>query len=251
LIGDTLAGHIQLVTGGWMLAGGSTAGVLFGETGGAFGLWGRGDNITRFELSAADGRMRAGAGAVVVDENGVSIYSATGAYDAAHSLSFRQGITGGEVRSGYLGGKAQITRSYLLLKTEGATGQDASLALEALGGFQNTRQGNAGISILAAAYTGGQPSQAGIALTANPDKRNAIYCSAHDGYFGIEGIGLLVGACGETDDVPPGEIWADVGFSTDAGAQKWALGGYTGQAVTATGHVWVNINGVLRKLLAA
>ena len=141
LIGDTLAGHIQLVTGGWMRAGGATAGVLFGETGGVYGIWGRGSNVTQIEISAADGRLRAGRGAAVMDEDGVNIYSATGTYDAAHSLSFKQAGPGGDVRAGYLGGKVQSTRSYLLLKAEGATGQDGDLSLQAFGGFQNARQG--------------------------------------------------------------------------------------------------------------
>ena len=143
-------------------------------------------------------------------------------------------VTGGEVRSGYLGGKAQITRSYLLLKAEGSTGQDGDLTLQALGGFQNTRQGNAGVSISAGCYTGGQPSQTSIALSANPDKKNSIYCEAHDGYFGIDGIGLMVGDCGETDDVPPGEIWADGGFSSDAGVTVVKLTQNSAVAVRVT-----------------
>ena len=235
LIGDTLAGHIQLVTGGWMRAGGATAGVLFGETGGVYGIWGRGRNVTQIEISAADGRLRAGRGAAVMDEDGVNIYSATGTYDAAHSLSFKQAGPGGDVRAGYLGGKVQSTRSYLLLKAEGATGQDGDLSLQAFGGFQNPRQGNAGVNIMAACYTGGQPSQASISLNASPDKRNSIYCEAHDGYFGIDGIGLLVGACGETFDVPPGEIWAD-GAMRVAGVSALGVTGVAFQTERAAGY---------------
>ena len=90
-----------------------------------------------------------------------------------------------------------------------------------------------------------------MTMAGRPDGKSVIYCEPAGGYFGIGEGGLMVGACGEITDVPAGEIWAEVGFSTDAGVKKWTLGGYTGQAVTATGHVWVNINGVLRKLLAA
>ena len=178
---------------------------------------------------------RAGRGAAVMDEDGVNIYSATGTYDAAHSLSFKQAGPGGDVRAGYFGGKVRRTRSYLLLKAEGATGQDGDLSLHAFGGFQNTRQGNAGVNIMAACYTGGQPSQASISLNANPDKRNSIYCEAHDGYFGIDGIGLLVGACGETDDVPPGEIWAD-GPIRIAGATALGVTGVDFQTERAAGY---------------
>jgi hypothetical protein len=90
-----------------------------------------------------------------------------------------------------------------------------------------------------------------MTLVGRPDGKSVIYCEPAGGFFGIGEGGLLVGACGETTDVPAGEVWADVGYSTDAGTSKWQLGAYTGQAATATGHVWVKINGVLRKLLAA
>ena len=133
----------------------------------------------------------------------------------------------------------------------GATGQDAALYLEAAGGRANVRQSEGRLSFVATGYTGGTAKSAQMALVGRPDGKSVIYCEPAGGFFGIGEGGLLVGACGETTDVPAGEIWAEVGFSTDAGVKKWTLGGYTGQAVTATGHVWVNINGVLRKLLAA
>ena len=74
-----------------------------------------------------------------------------------------------------------------------------------------------------------------MALVGRPDGKSVIYCEPAGGFFGIGEGGLLVGACGETTDVPAGEIWADVGFSTDAGATaSGSLAGTRGQAVTAT-----------------
>ena len=55
LIGDTLAHHIQLVTGGWLQAGDSTAGLFFGQTGSTFALIGRGGGRTHFAVRASDG----------------------------------------------------------------------------------------------------------------------------------------------------------------------------------------------------
>ena len=60
LIGDTLAHHIQLVTGGWLQAGDSTAGVFFGHTGSTFALIGRGGGRTHFWHWRRMGRRRSG-----------------------------------------------------------------------------------------------------------------------------------------------------------------------------------------------
>jgi hypothetical protein len=61
LIGDSLASHIQLVTGGWLAAGDATNGVFLGEyTGGTYGIIGYGSGATNFLLRASDGKAIAG-----------------------------------------------------------------------------------------------------------------------------------------------------------------------------------------------
>ena len=117
LLGDTLAGHVQLVTGGWLRAGGATAGVLFGETGGAFGLWGRGDNATQFEVSAADGRAYFGERAVTMDKNGLVLAADTSFADK-RSIRWASGAS----TMGYVRAKAPGDGSYITLESQGPTG---------------------------------------------------------------------------------------------------------------------------------
>ena len=389
LIGDTLAHHVQLTTGGWIQAGDSTAGLFFGQTGSTFALIGRGGGRTHFAVRAADGaatfgynrldadgmetqvagsyadeqslrfvdtarvrlsrlaayytaswnalrlqvsertacsssldllaesaeglealvtlyatnnvydvsmdvrvgptggsidlkvpkarvqgglyvgtlvgqtgsfnlgdiwatgRISAATGMVALQDGGVRVYAATGTDSGTRGVSFRQNVTGGDVQSGYLGALASLSSNRQFVKALGATGQDAGLEFHAIGGRANTRQSEGSIAFYATGYTGGTAKSASFSMAGRADGKSVIYCEPAGGFFGIGEGGLLVGACGETTDVPAGEVWADVGYSTDAGTSKWQLGAYTGQAATATGHVWVKINGVLRKLLAA
>ena len=60
--------------------------------------------------------------------------------------------------------------------------------------------------------------------------------------------------CSQYDDqeaLGDGVIHGQEGIAAGGSGKIWALGGYTGNAATATGYVWVQIDGVLRKLLAA
>ena len=238
-VGPT-GGSIDLKAPKARVQGGLYVGTLVGQTG-SFNL---GDIW-------ATGRISAATGMVALEAGGVRVYAATGSDASTRGVSFRQNITGGDVQSAYAGSRSSLSESALYLKALGATGQDAALYFEAAGGRANARQSEGRLSFVATGYTGATAKSAQMTMTGRPDGKSVIYAEPAGGFFGIGEGGLLVGACGETTDVPAGEIWAEVGFSTDAGVKKWNLGGYTGQAVTATGHVWVNINGVLRKLLAA
>ena len=100
------------------------------------------------------------------------------------------------------------------------------------GGRANVRQSEGRLSFVATGYTGGTAKSAQMALVGRPDGKSVIYCEPAGGFFGIGEGGLLVGACGETTDVPAGEIWAEVGFSTDAGVTVARTGR---KAATVTG----------------
>ena len=238
-VGPT-GGSIDLKVPKARVQGGLYVGTLVGQTG-SFNL---GDIW-------ATGRISAATGMVALQDGGVRVYAATGTDSGTRGVSFRQNVTGGDVQSGYLGALASLSSNRQFVKALGATGQDAGLEFHAIGGRANTRQSEGSIAFYATGYTGGTAKSASFSMAGRADGKSVIYCEPAGGFFGIGEGGLLVGACGETTDVPAGEVWADVGYSTDAGTSKWQLGAYTGQAATATGHVWVKINGVLRKLLAA
>ena len=135
-------------------------------------------------------------------------------------------------------------------KALGATGQDAALYLEAAGGRANVRQSEGRLSFVATGYTGGTAKSAQMALVGRPDGKSVIYCEPAGGFFGIGEGGLLVGACGETTDVPAGEIWADAGFSSDAGTTVVKAGQNAAVAVKLTAD-WTTNARVLTDILAA
>ncbi len=85
LIGDTLAHHVQLTTGGWIQAGDSTAGLFFGQTGSTFALIGRGGGRTHFAVRAADGAATFGYNRL--DADGFETQVA-GSYADEQSLRF-------------------------------------------------------------------------------------------------------------------------------------------------------------------
>ena len=85
LIGDTLAHHVQLTTGGWIQAGDSTAGLFFGQTGSTFALIGRGGGRTHFAVRAADGAATFGYNRL--DADGMETQVA-GSYADEQSLRF-------------------------------------------------------------------------------------------------------------------------------------------------------------------
>jgi hypothetical protein len=372
LIGDTLAQHVQLTTGGWIQAGDSTAGLFFGQTGSTFALIGRGGGRTHFAVRAADGaatfgynrldadgfetqvagsyadeqslrfvdtarvrlsrlaayytaswnalrlqvseraacsselnllaesaeglealvtttatnnlydvsmdvrvgptggsidlktpkarvqgglyvgtlvgqtgsfnlgdiwatgRISAATGMVALQDGGVRVYAATGSDAGTRGVSFRQNITGGDVQSGYIGARSSLSESTQYWKALGATGQDAALYLEAAGGRANARQSEGRLSFVATGYTGGTAKSAQMALVGRPDGKSVIYCEPAGGFFGIGEGGLLVGACGETTDVPAGEIWADGLLSSAGGLAVLGATGAVFQAVTGT-----------------
>ena len=388
LIGDTLAHHVQLTTGGWIQAGDSTAGLFFGQTGSTFALIGRGGGRTHFAVRAADGaatfgynrldadgmetqvagsyadeqslrfvdtarvrlsrltayytaswnalrlqvsertacsssldllaesaegleaivtttatnnlydvsldvrvgptggsidlkapkarvqgglyvgtlvgqtgrfnmgdiwatgRISAATGMVALEAGGVRVYAATGSDAGTRGVSFRQNITGGDVQAGYAGARSSLSESSLYLKALGATGQDAALYFEAAGGRANARQSEGRLSFVATGYTGGTAKSAQMALVGRPDGKSVIYCEPAGGFFGIGEGGLLVGACGETTDVPAGEIWADAGFSSDAGTTVVKAGQNAAVAVKLTAD-WTTNARVLTDILAA
>jgi hypothetical protein len=80
LIGDSLASHIQLVTGGWLAAGDATNGIFFGDwTGpGTYGLVGYGGGVKQVEIRAADGILVAGGDNVIIGASGMRFMGGTG-----------------------------------------------------------------------------------------------------------------------------------------------------------------------------
>jgi microcystin-dependent protein len=236
LIGDTLAHHIQLSTGGWVRAGGSTAGVLFGETGGAFGLWGRGDNATQFEVSALDGRAYFGERAVTMDRDGLVLIADTG-YADKRSIRWVSGSS----TMGYVRAKAPVGGSYLTLESQGITGS-ASYCEVIANGFT----GQPCAAVLKAAWSGGGSSPAEIVTYV--DGYGATRMDLRSSTVAVVG-GL---ACTPYDDevgLGDGIIWGREGIAAGESQKVWKLGGYTGSAALATGYTWIEINGTLYKIL--
>ena len=236
LIGDTLAHHIQLSTGGWVRAGGSTAGVLFGETGGAFGLWGRGDNATQFEVSALDGRAYFGERAVTMDRDGLVLIADTG-YADKRSIRWVSGSS----TMGYVRAKAPVGGSYLTLESQGITGSAAYCEVIA-----NGFTGQPCAAVLKAAWSGGGSSPAEIVTYV--DGYGATRMDLRSSTVAVVG-GL---ACTPYDDevgLGDGIIWGREGIAAGESQKVWKLGGYTGSAALATGYTWIEINGTLYKIL--
>ena len=125
----------------------------------------------------------------------------------------------------------------MYLKALGATGQDAALYFEAAGWRANVRQSEGRLSFVATGYTGGTAKSAQMALIGRPDGKSVVYCEPAGGFFGISEGGLLVGACGETTDVPAGEIWADGLLSSAGGLAVLGATGAVFQAVTGTNQL--------------
>ena len=196
-VGPT-GGSIDLKAPKARVQGGLYVGTLVGQTG-SFNL---GDIW-------ATGRISAATGMVALEAGGVRVYAATGSDASTRGVSFRQNITGGDVQSAYAGSRSSLSESALYLKALGATGQDAALYFEAAGGRANARQSEGRLSFVATGYTGATAKSAQMTMTGRPDGKSVIYAEPAGGFFGIGEGGLLVGACGETTDVPAGEIWAD------------------------------------------
>ena len=236
LIGDTVAHHIQLTTGGWLRVGGATAGVLFGETGGAFGLWGRGNNATQFEVSALDGRAYFGERAVTMDRDGLVLIADTGYVDK-RSLRWVSGSS----TMGYVRAKAPVGGSYLTLESQGVTGS-ASYCEVIANGFT----GQPCAAVLKSAWSGGGSSPAEIVTYVDWDGTTRMDLRA--GTVAVVG-GL---ACTPYDDevgLGDGIIWGREGVAAGETQKVWKLGGYTGSAALATGYTWIEINGTLYKIL--
>ena len=237
-VGPT-GGSIDLKAPKAHVQGGLYVGTLVGQTG-SFNL---GDIW-------AQGRISAATGMVALEAGGVRVYAATGTDSGTRGVSFRQNVTGGDVQSGYLGALASLSASTQYWKALGATGQDAVLNFEAAGGRANTRQSEGSISFVATGYTGGTAKTAQMTLVGRPGGKSMIYAEPVGGFFGIGEGGLMVGDCGETDDVPPGEIWSEVGFSSDAGVTVVKAGQNAAVAVKLT-QDWTTNARVLTDVLAA
>ena len=222
---------------GWLGArGGSTAGVLFGETGGAFGLWGRGDNATQFEVSALDGRAYFGERAVTMDRDGLVLIADTG-YADKRSIRWVSGSS----TMGYVRAKAPVGGSYLTLESQGITGS-ASYCEVIANGFT----GQPCAAVLKAAWSGGGSSPAEIVTYV--DGYGATRMDLRSSTVAVVG-GL---ACTPYDDevgLGDGIIWGREGIAAGESQKVWKLGGYTGSAALATGYTWIEINGTLYKIL--
>ena len=216
LLGDTLASHIQLATGGWMRAGGATAGVLFGETGGAFGLWGRGDDATQFEVSAADGRAYFAERAVTMDKNGLVLAADTGFAD---KRSVRW--VSGSRTVGYVRAKAPSDGSYITLESQGPTGGASYCEVIA-----NGYTGQACAAVLKAAWSNaGSPPSEIVTYVDSSGRTRMDMRSTH-----IVAVGGFV--CSQYDDqeaLGDGVMYGQEGVAAGGSGKIWALGGYTGR----------------------
>jgi hypothetical protein len=90
LLGDSLANHVQLVTGGWLRSGDDTNGLIFGYltgvwatgmlTGVSQALVGRGADAIQVWINPADGKLYAGSGKIILDSSYITLITEADAY---------------------------------------------------------------------------------------------------------------------------------------------------------------------------
>jgi hypothetical protein len=143
---------------------------------------------------------------------------------------------------GFLRAKAPVGATWLTLESQAVTGAVSYCEVIAHGAT-----GNSVAAVLKAAPPGGGPA-AEVQAYVNWDGSTRVDLRGST----VAVIGGLL--CTPYDDevgLGDGIVYGREGVAAGEDQKIWQLGGYTGQAATATGHVWVRIDGVLRKLLAA